>query len=93
MEVTGIAHKLISQTFRAIEVFICAGAIYLILNFLVTRAIQALERWLSPHLRRRARGPAAPEAGARMTAPHRSTLARRRSRSATFASASARSRC
>lgn len=51
MEVTGIAHKLISQTFRAIEIFICAGAIYLILNFLVTRAIQALERWLSPHLR------------------------------------------
>jgi len=51
MEVTGIAHKLISQTFRAIEIFICAGAIYLILNFLVTRAIQALEWWLSPHLR------------------------------------------
>jgi octopine/nopaline transport system permease protein len=51
MEVTGIAHKLISQTFRAIEIFIVAGAIYLILNFLVTRAIQALEWWLSPHLR------------------------------------------
>src|SRR5690606_11760021 len=45
MEVTGIAHKLISQTFRAIEIFVCAGAIYLILNFLVTRAIQALEYW------------------------------------------------
>jgi octopine/nopaline transport system permease protein len=51
MEVTGIAHKLISQTFRAIEIFICAGAIYLILNFLVTRAIMAIEWWLSPHLR------------------------------------------
>jgi octopine/nopaline transport system permease protein len=51
MEVTGIAHKLISQTFRAIEIFVVAGAIYLILNFLVTRAIQALEWWLSPHLR------------------------------------------
>ncbi|SEG26962.1 ABC transporter permease [Bosea lathyri] len=51
MEVTGIAHKLISETFRAIEIFICAGAIYLILNFLVTRAIQALEYRLSPHLR------------------------------------------
>jgi octopine/nopaline transport system permease protein len=53
MEVTGLAHKLISQSFRAIEVFICASAIYLILNFLVTRAIQALEWWLSPHLRDR----------------------------------------
>ena len=51
MEVTGIAHKLISQTFRAVEIFIVAGAIYLILNFLVTRLIQALEWWLSPHLR------------------------------------------
>jgi ABC-type glutathione transport system ATPase component len=29
MEVTGIAHKLISQTFRAVEIFIVAGAIYL----------------------------------------------------------------
>jgi octopine/nopaline transport system permease protein len=51
MELTGIAHKLISQTFRAVEIFVCAGAIYLILNFLVTRAVQALEWWLSPHLR------------------------------------------
>ena len=51
MELTGIAHKLISQTFRAVEIFICAGAIYLILNFAVTRAVQALEWWLSPHLR------------------------------------------
>ena len=55
MEVTGIAHKLISQTFRAVEIFIVAGAIYLVLNFLVTRAIMALEWWLSPHLRRAAR--------------------------------------
>ena len=52
MELTGIAHKLISQTFRAVEIFIVAGAIYLALNFIVTRAIWALEWWLSPHLRR-----------------------------------------
>ena len=52
MELTGIAHKLISQTFRAVEIFIVAGAIYLVLNFIVTRAIMALEWWLSPHLRR-----------------------------------------
>ena len=64
MEVTGIAHKLISQTFRAVEIFICAGAIYLILNFLVTRAIMALEWWLSPHLR------GAPEPRARLEPAH-----------------------
>jgi octopine/nopaline transport system permease protein len=51
MELTGIANKLISQTFRAVEIFICAGAIYLLINFLLTRAMLALEYWLSPHLR------------------------------------------
>jgi octopine/nopaline transport system permease protein len=51
MEITGIAHKLISETFRAIEIFICAAAIYLILTFVITRAVQGLEWWLSPHLR------------------------------------------
>lgn len=51
MEVTGIAAKLISQSFRAVEIFICAAAMYLILNFLVTRLVYALEYWLSPHLR------------------------------------------
>lgn len=51
LEVTGIAHQIISQTYRAIEVFICAGAIYLILNFAITRALAWLEHRLSPHLR------------------------------------------
>ena len=51
MELTGIAHKLISQTFRIIEVFVVAGLIYLILNFIITRIIMAIEWWLSPHLR------------------------------------------
>ncbi len=48
MEVTGIASKLVSETFRAIEVFVCAGAIYLIINFLISRAIALAERRLSP---------------------------------------------
>ena len=69
MEVTGIAHKLISQTFRAVEIFICAGAIYLILNFLVTRVIHGLEWWLSPHLRQPPEVAAAGGGGACMTAP------------------------
>jgi octopine/nopaline transport system permease protein len=51
MEVSGIAHKLISETFRAIEIFIAAAAIYLAINFAITRGIHALEHWLSPHLR------------------------------------------
>ena len=51
MEVTGIASKIISETFRAVEVFVCAGAIYLLLNFLISRAIALLERRLSPQIR------------------------------------------
>jgi octopine/nopaline transport system permease protein len=50
-EVTGIAQQIISQTYRAIEVFTCAGAIYLTMNFIVTRLIGSLEYALSPHLR------------------------------------------
>jgi octopine/nopaline transport system permease protein len=51
LEVTGLAQKLIAQTYRAVEVFVCAGALYLAINFLVTRAILLLETWLAPHLR------------------------------------------
>jgi octopine/nopaline transport system permease protein len=51
MEVSGISYAIISETYRAFEVFLCAGAIYLAINFLLTRAIAWLERWLNPHLR------------------------------------------
>lgn len=54
MEITGIAYKLISETYNAIPIFVCAGAIYLFINFVITRAIQSLETRLSPHLQRRA---------------------------------------
>ena len=43
MEVTGIAHKIIAETYRGIEVFVCAGATYLIINFLLIRAVYAVE--------------------------------------------------
>ena len=51
MEVTGIAHKIISDTLRVTEVFAAAGAIYLFLNYFVTRVVHYLEFVLSPHLR------------------------------------------
>jgi octopine/nopaline transport system permease protein len=53
LEITGIAKKIIAATFAPVEIFIIAGGIYLIMNFLVTRGIQALERALSPQLYRR----------------------------------------
>ncbi|MFI5013927.1 MAG: ABC transporter permease [Hyphomicrobiales bacterium] len=51
MEVTGLAAKLISDTYRPIEVFIVAGAIYLAINFLMTRIVQYADHRLTPHLR------------------------------------------
>lgn len=51
MEVTGVAARIISETYRAIEVFVVAGFIYLAINFLLTRLVQLVEFKLSPHLR------------------------------------------
>ena len=48
MEVTGIAHAIIGETYRALEVFLCAGAIYLLLNTVIARGIVLLERRLTP---------------------------------------------
>jgi octopine/nopaline transport system permease protein len=51
-EVTGIAHKLISSTYRVVEIFVAAGAIYLAMTFALTLAISLLERRLGAHLHR-----------------------------------------
>jgi octopine/nopaline transport system permease protein len=51
LEITGIAEQIISQTYRAVEVFVCAGAIYLAMNYLVAQLVAILEHRLSPHLR------------------------------------------
>lgn len=48
LEITGIAKKIQAVTFTPIEVFLIAGAIYLTINFVVTRAVQWTEMRLSP---------------------------------------------
>jgi octopine/nopaline transport system permease protein len=48
MEVTGIARAAVSETWRAVEIFLCAAAIYLALSVLVTRLSAWAERRLSP---------------------------------------------
>jgi octopine/nopaline transport system ATP-binding protein len=50
-EVTGVAQRLISQTYRTMEVFLCAAAIYLILNFIILQAMALLEYSLTRHRR------------------------------------------
>lgn len=49
MDVTGLAKAEVQATYRAVEVFLCAAVIYLVLSLLVTRAAAGLERWLSPY--------------------------------------------
>lgn len=52
MEITGVAAKIISESYRVIEVFVVAGALYLAINFVLTRLVAMLERRLSPAERR-----------------------------------------
>jgi octopine/nopaline transport system permease protein len=47
MEITGVAAKIISDTYRAIEVFVVAGAIYLLINFVLTRLVAMAEYHLN----------------------------------------------
>ena len=52
VEMTSVAQKLISQTYRTMEVFLCAAALYLIINFVVARLLGFAEWRLSRHHRR-----------------------------------------
>ena len=65
-EVTGVASRIITHTYRTFEVFICAALIYLVLNFLIIRALGLVEYLVSPHLRARPKSirPGAPPAHA-----------------------------
>jgi len=51
MEITGIAGKIMADTYRILEVFIIAAAFYLMINFVLTRFIALLEWRLNAHLR------------------------------------------
>jgi len=50
-EVTGVAQRLISHTYRTMEVFLCAAIIYLVLNFIILQGMALLEYSLSRHHR------------------------------------------
>jgi octopine/nopaline transport system permease protein len=65
-EVTGVAERIISHTYRTFEVFSCAAVIYLVLNFIIIRVLGLFEHLISPHLRARPRSilPGAPPAHA-----------------------------
>jgi len=48
MDVTGIANAEVSSTYRALEVFISAAVIYLVISLLVTHLLARVEKFLSP---------------------------------------------
>jgi len=48
MELTGVARKIIAQSFAVFEIFILAGVIYLALNFVASQAIRLGEKRLQP---------------------------------------------
>jgi len=54
LEVTGIARRIIAQTFAVFEVFLVAGAIYLVLNFTLAWLVRTAERRMTPYARARA---------------------------------------
>ncbi|SEQ95816.1 octopine/nopaline transport system permease protein [Faunimonas pinastri] len=62
MEITGVAAKLISETYRVTEVFVVAGALYLLLNVVLTRILAAIELWLNPTIVRPIDSPVTEEA-------------------------------
>lgn len=47
LEITGLARKLVSETFAPYEIFIAAGALYFVLTFIVSRLFSVLEAYLS----------------------------------------------
>lgn len=51
MEMTGVANAIISETYRPLEIFLVAGTLYLLLNFVLTRIVRMIEYSLTGHLR------------------------------------------
>ncbi|UVK43999.1 ABC transporter permease [Mesorhizobium sp. AR07] len=47
LEITGVARRLVSETFAPYEIFLAAGVIYLALTYLVTAALRYLEGHLA----------------------------------------------
>ena len=46
MEINGIARTIISKTYAPVEIFLVAGSIYLIINFIIVLAVGLAERKL-----------------------------------------------
>jgi His/Glu/Gln/Arg/opine family amino acid ABC transporter permease subunit len=52
LDITGVARSIVAESFAVYEAFLDAGAVYLILAFVITRLVGAAERRLMRHMRR-----------------------------------------
>lgn len=50
LDLTGMARTIIARTYMPVEIFLAAGALYLLLTFLFTNGYRLLERRLNRHL-------------------------------------------
>jgi len=46
LELTGMARTIIARTYLPVEIFFAAGLFYLLMAYILVRALQLLERWL-----------------------------------------------
>lgn len=53
LEITAVSKKIIAATYQPIEVFLIAGALYLSMNFVITRGVRWVEDYLNPLERQR----------------------------------------
>ncbi len=51
LDITGVARVIVARTFAPYELFLMAGVLYLLMTFVITRAVNAAEYRLSCHLR------------------------------------------
>ncbi len=50
LELTGMARTIIAKTYTPVEIFMAAGAIYLLLSFVMVQGFRLIERRLNRHL-------------------------------------------
>src|SRR5690606_12121463 len=50
LELTGMARTIIAKTYTPVEIFMAAGAIYLLLSFAMVQSFRLVERRLNRHL-------------------------------------------
>ncbi|OIQ82264.1 octopine transport system permease protein OccM [mine drainage metagenome] len=53
LDITGAARTIIAVTYTPVEIFLAAGALYLILSFVIIQGFRWLERRLNAHLHAR----------------------------------------